>query len=215
MSNVQKIPPSHSLNRFAERKVIDAIVQTGRSIPGHVIAVSGSIVTVNFDIEGDPLPQVTMPLAGAEYARWPIQENDRGLALPSDVYLGGVSGLGGGTADGSQLANLSTMVWLPLGNKEWTLPPGADANTLALYGKLSLLLLDSFAAHSTLKLASNGITLTFGNGSIAMTSSALTLNYGSHSIVLNSSGITLDGKVWATHGHTGVQTGTSTSGGVA
>lgn len=213
MSNVQKLPVSHSLNRFAEKKAFDAIVQTGRALPGHVIAVSGSIVTVNFDLQDEILPQVTMPLAGAEYIRWPIQpasetySGDKGLAIPSDVYLGGISGLGGGVADGSQLANLSSLVWLPIGNQAWTLPTGVDANTLALYGKLSLLLLDSFSAHSSLKLSSSGITLTFGSGSISMTSSAVTITFGAHSIVISSTGITIDGKVFLSHIHTDPQGG--------
>jgi hypothetical protein len=215
MSNAQKTPLSRTLPLFGQRKALDEIAKRGQALPGHVTSVVGQIVTVNFDVAGLTLPKVSMPVYGSEYIRLPIQNGDKGVAFPASVYIGGVSGLGAGTGDDTLQGNLSTLVWLPIGNANWTAPPGSDADTLALYGHLALLLLDSLSNHSSLKLSSSGITLTFGSGSITMSSSAITLTFGGHSVVINSSGVTIDGKTFLTHAHTGVTTGSGTSGPVA
>lgn len=204
MSSAQKQPYARNAPLLAQKQALDEIAKRGMALPGHVVAVSGQIVTVNFDVLDVTLPQVKMPLATCEYIRKPIQIGDLGVAEPADVYLGSISGLGGGTADLTQRGNLSTLVWKPVANAAWSMPPGADANTLALYGKTALLLLDSIA----------------GNASIKLTSSGITLAVGSHSIVITASGIsigpntTIDSKVFLAHGHSGVQTGGGNSGGV-
>lgn len=209
MSSAQKTPFARTIPRLAQRMALDEIAKRGQALPGHVIAVDGPIVTVNFDVQGVTLPQVAMPLFGPEYIRYPIQPQtedyggDLGVAFPADVYLGGVSGLGGGTADDTRRGNLSTLVWFPIGNKNWAQPPGGDADTHVLYGKTALLLLDSIAGNSALKLTASGITLTFGSASITMNSSAVTIAFGGHSVVCNSSGVTIDGKSFLPHIHTG------------
>jgi hypothetical protein len=185
MSRAQKTPLSRSLPTFAQKKALDEIAKRGLALPGHVVAVTGAIVTVNFDLLDVTLQKVTMPLFGPEYIRYPVQVGDKGVAFPASVYLGGVSGLGGGTADLTMRGNLSTLVWFPIGNKNWTAPPGADANTLTLYGKTALELLDSIA----------------GNGSIKMTSSSITLACGGHTIVINSTGVVIDGRPFLSHIH--------------
>jgi hypothetical protein len=201
MTNAQKTPLSRTLSQYVSQRATDEIRKRGRSLPGTVLSVSGSIVTVNLDLAGKTLPRVTMPVFGPEFIRYPIQIGDKGVCFPVDVSIAGVSGLGSGTPDDTLQTNLSTLVWFPVGNKGWTAPPGSDGNTLALYGHLALLLLDSINADSSVKLASNGITLTFGSGSITMNSSGITLSFGSHSVVINSSGVTIDGKVFLTHEH--------------
>jgi hypothetical protein len=204
MSNEQKTPLARTLPNYVTDRVRKEIAKLGYALPGHVTDVEGAIVTVNLDVTGATFPQVTMPIFGAEYIRLPVQVNDKGVCFPCSVYLGGISGLGseGSTADlTTPQGNLSNLVWFPIGNKNWTLPTGANANTLAMYGKMALLLLDSFAANASVKLTSSGITLTFGSASITMNSSGITLTVGSHSIVISSSNITIDGKVFLTHEH--------------
>lgn len=212
MANEQKTPLARTLPLFAQRKAQDEIAKQGKALPGVVTAVSGQLVTVGFQVQGIMLQPVQMPIFGAEYVRLPVQVGDKGVAFPADVYLGGISGMGQGTADTTLQGNLSTLVWFPIGNKAWTLPTGADANTLALYGHLALLLLDSFSANSSVKLTSTGITLAFGSGSIVMDASGITLTFGSHTIVLNSTGVVIDGKVFLLHDHSGVTVGTGISG---
>ena len=133
-SNAQKTPIARSLNLVAEGRVAQAIQLQGKALPCSVVAVSGSIVTVSFQLTNIPftLPNVTVPEFGPEYIRYPTQVGDLGVVLPIDTYLGGISGLGGGVADLSMRANLSSLVFFPVGNKGWTAP--TDPNKIELYG---------------------------------------------------------------------------------
>ena len=128
MNNAQKIPFQSSLNRFAAIKAASAIQQLGKSLPASVVSVKGSIVTVKFELTNIPftLPNVTIPLFGPSYIRYPIQKGDAGVVIAVDARIGGVSGLGTGTADLSQPANLSSLFFMPVGNANWdTATPGA------------------------------------------------------------------------------------------
>lgn len=131
--NSQKTPFARSMNQFAEQKAISAIQTLGKSLPCHVVAVSGSIVTVKFDLQtGFTLPDVTCPMFGPEYIRYPTQVGDKGVAMSADAYIGGVSGLGGGVASLALRANLSALIFLPIANKDWS--PTDNANAIVLYG---------------------------------------------------------------------------------
>lgn len=209
MSNEQKNPLALRLPQYVRHEIRNWVARNGKAMPGHVVAVSGAIVTVNFDVTDLVLPPVTMPVLGAEYIRLPIQAKsddyagDKGGCLPFDFYMGGVSGLGSApTADSSPQGNLANLVWVPIGNKNWTVPPGADGSTLALYGHLTTLLLDSISGNSSIKLASTGVTIAFGSGSITLSSTGVTIAFGSHSVVIDTSGVTIDGILWDTHEHT-------------
>jgi hypothetical protein len=196
MNNAQKTPMARSLNLFAQRKAMDEIEKLGMALPGHVVAVAGSIVTVNFDVEGLTLDRVAMPLATSEYIRLPVQVGDKGVAEPSDAYLGGISGLGGGVADLTLRGNLSTLVWKPVANANWAAAP--DANTLWMYGKNRTRVSDSVANNAHIDVTANGITLQFG----------------AHSIVIDATGVTIDGKLFLPHTHSGVTTGGGNTGAV-
>ena len=100
-NNAQKTPYARAINQFAEQKVLDAIQTLGKALPCHVVAIAGSIVTVQFDITNTPftLPNVTCPMFGPEYIRYPTQVGDLGVVISADCYIGGVSGLGGGVAE--------------------------------------------------------------------------------------------------------------------
>lgn len=184
--SAQKTPLARTLPRFAQGKALDEIAKRGQALPGRVLSVSGAIVTVAFEVTGKTLSQVTMPLFGPEYIRYPVQVGDKGVAFPASVYLGGVSGLGGGTADFTLRGNLSTLVWFPIGNKNWAAPPGADANTLTLYGKTAVELLDSIA----------------GNASLKMTSTSISLTCAGHNVTIDSAGVHIDGRIFLAHEHT-------------
>lgn len=131
----QKTPLARSLNQFAERKIRGAMTLVGQSLPASVVAVvSSGIVTVKFELTNIPytLPSVTVPLFGPEYIRYPIQPGCKGFVVAADAYIGGMSGLGGGVADLTQMANLSTLVFFPIGNRTWT--PSDDPNSTLIYG---------------------------------------------------------------------------------
>jgi hypothetical protein len=157
-SNAQKTPLARTLNQFAERKVIGAISLLGRALPAKVTAVSGSIVTVAFQVNAAPytLPSVTVPLAGPEYSRPPTQRGDLGVVFPADAYLGGVSGLGGGVADLKMRANLSSLVFFPIGNKGWG--ESDDPNSFVIWGPDGVILRTGNKS-VTLTLSSSGIAI--------------------------------------------------------
>jgi len=81
-----------------------------------------------------------------EYIRLPIQVGDKGVTFPADARLGGISGLGGGTADLSVPANLSALVFMPVSNQNWA--PVTDPNKVVLYGPNGGVLMSSDASVS-------------------------------------------------------------------
>ena len=212
MSQAEKIPLARTLPLMVERGALDEIGALGLALPGHVVAVSGAIVTVAFDVAGATLPQVTMPVAGSQYVRLPIQIGDIGVAVPASVYLGGASGLGGGVATLYQRGNLSSLMWQPIGNKTWT---AVNADYVVVQGPNGVQLQDLSGAVVATFDKSSGVSVTFGSGSIVMNSSGVTVSFGSHSVVIDSSGVTIDGILWDTHYHTGVTTGGGITGGPA
>lgn len=198
-SNAQKTPLGQSLNRFARTKALNEIIQTGRSLPCTVTAVRGSIVTVAFQVTAVPgqtpvtIPPVTIPIIGSEYVRLPIQPGCKGMTVAADAYLGGMSGLGGGVATLAKPGNLTALAFVPLGNVNFSAQSG---QVLVMYGPQGVTLADETFA-STFMLTPTSITLTAGGKTLS----------------INSSGITLDGLLWETHQHTGVQTGSGNTGG--
>lgn len=142
-NNAQKIPLQSALNRFAEKKVLSAIQQLGKALPCSVESIDPeftSCVTVKFELDSDPftLPSVQVPVFGPEYIRYPLQVGDKGIVLSADARLGGISGLGSGTASLVAPANLTALFFMPIGNANWTAP--IDPDKLELYGKAGVIL---------------------------------------------------------------------------
>ena len=194
-TNVQKTPLQTSLNRLSAGASQNAVQRLGKSYPCSVTKVAGSIVTVKFEII-DPnitLPPATMPVFGPEYIRYPLQVGCKGMAIAADAFIGAMSGLGSGIATLAPQPNLSALMFMPMGNTGF---PETDPDTLVLYGHTGSLLADSVNEHATIALTSNSITLACGG----------------HSIVINNTGVIIDGKVFLTHQHTGVQGGSGDSG---
>jgi len=165
--NAQKTPYGLSINRFARAKALDQIAQTGRSLPCQVVKVMGSIVQVAFQITAQPgqtpitIPNVTIPIIGFEYARPPIQVGCKGFTIAADAYLGGMSGIGGGTATTTQMGNLTALAFAPVSNSGWTT---VDGNAYVIYGPNGVVLRDSGSA-VVFTLTPSGIAIT-GNVTI-------------------------------------------------
>ena len=196
MANEQKNPLSRTLPRYIDAKIRAWMSRQGKAMPGHVKSVSGSIVTINFDVSGLVLPLVKMPVFGPEYIRYPIQPGDKGVCFPTDYSLAGVNGMGTNTTGVVNTAppgNLGALVWFPVGNKNWsTVDPGA----VTIYGPNGVVLRDTTNATSIDVNPTSGITMSFGG----------------HSIVINSSGVLIDGVPFLPHTHSAVQPGSGISG---
>jgi hypothetical protein len=192
--NPQTIPFGRSINRFVRGAAQDAIQVLGRSLPASVVKIVGAIVQVNFELTGtQTIPQATVPTLGSQYVRVPIQPGEKGVTIAADTYLGGMSGLGGGVADGTIRGNLTPLVWSPIGNTGWD---SVDPNQLTLTGGPNGILAKAAA----------------GSSSLTITSTAITLAVGGHSVVINGSGVTIDGVAFLPHVHSGVSTGSGDTG---
>lgn len=132
--NSRKTPLSRSLEAFAEKKIADAVQLLGQALPCSVLSVDGAIVTVKFEVDAAPftLPKVTIPIAGSEYYRIPVQPGDAGVVFPADARLGGVSGLAPNLVPKlDKPANLSALVFFPIGNANWQ---PEDPDVAVIYG---------------------------------------------------------------------------------
>jgi len=203
MDNIdQKIPFAQSINTFTDRKIYDALQAAGQSWPCHVVEVNGPIVTVAFDLitpSTITLPQVTVPLFGPEYIRYPIQVGDLGVCFAASVSLRGASGLGTGKADFSNPGNLTSLVFFPIGNKNWS---SVDPDAVTIYGPNGVVIRDTNSG-AVVTLTPTGITANVGNSTITMNSSEVSIT--SPLIALNGA-IELNGPVSQTTG-TGGGTG--------
>ena len=181
--NAQKTWFGRDLNRFAEQKALDALQLTGKALPASVVSVAGSIVTVQFEISAAPftLPQVTVPILGPEYIRFPTQVGDKGFVVPADARLGAMSGLGKGTASLALPANLSALVFAPFGNKGWSATD--DAQAVVIYGPHGAIL----------RTVSGGAKFT-------VNADGIVANFGGKTFTLNGSGMTIDCDVVITGG---------------
>lgn len=189
----------------AARTTIDTAMElNGMSLPCHVVSVSLPFVTIAFDIQTqDTLPQVTVPILMSRYVRLPIQDNDVGLCVPADAYLGPITGMGGSTATFLQPGNLGALAFLPIAKKSWA---SVDPNAVVI----------SAPNGAVIESDDGTANITLTPGHIAMTAGTqISLTVGGHSIVIGSSGTVIDGKTFLTHAHTGVTTGSGTSGPVS
>jgi hypothetical protein len=207
MFNVnQKIPVSQSLNQLVDRKIDDASLMSGRQYPCKVVGVTGSVVTVAFDVTlpNQNLPQITVPVFGPEYIRYPIQVGDLGFLVSADVSIAKISGLGGGTAspDDTNWGNMSQLVFFPIGNKNWF---SVDGNVLFMYGPNGVELTTS-NRDCTLVLSSTGISINLNGGNLTVNNGNVTINGN----VTTNGTLTNNGtNVGSTHVHGGVQAGGS------
>lgn len=153
----QKINFGGDLNDFAERKIKKALQLKGKILPVFVNSRSGHMINVSFDLTGIPytLPDMTIPIFGPEYVRYPIQPGCKGIAVPADTYLGGTSGLGGGVASLDRPANLSSLLFIPISNTEWQ---DVDYSVLTLYGPEGVTIRDA-GSNTTFMLTPEAITI--------------------------------------------------------
>lgn len=143
MSDQQKISLQSSLNRVGMARAADAIRILGKALPCSVVSRTGQIATVKFELNTNfTLPQITLPIFGAEYIRLPIKAGDKGVVFPVDAGIGHISGLGAATPpDMTAPGNLSALVFCPIGNKNWA--SVSDPNAVTIYGPNGVVLEDT------------------------------------------------------------------------
>lgn len=135
--NAQKFDFGSTAQRNALFKALDQIHNLGKELPATVVNVdpTKSIITVKFETQGTyQLPQVTIPLDGPEYIRYPIQVGDKGVVRSGSVNISGMSGLGSAASPASfdWPANLAALIFHPIGNANWS--AADDPNAIQHYG---------------------------------------------------------------------------------
>lgn len=165
------------LNRQALNKALLAIEATGRALPCTVTAVDGSLVTVNFEctypvvqngnVVDATLPPLTLPRGESQWLRAPVQIGDVGMTIPSDTFLGGISGYGSGVADlGKNYGNLTTLIWVPVAAVSFGAPP--DPNKAWINGPAGAVVSDT-PQTATMTASKNNVTHQAGSGGTQVT----------------------------------------------
>ncbi len=236
----QRLWLQKTLNNNSIKRASEVIQATGRSLPCRVVAVNGAIVTVAFEMNTAPwtIPNITIPKAESNWIREPTQVGDLGWTVPADVYLGGVSGLGGGVADFKPVGNLSALVFVPISNANH---PPIDQNAVINQAPNGVILQTTGGTTSKIVTNTNGTTITYGSVTIVVNASGVTITAPTTTIngnlivtgsitgsgglaISGGSGASVTGSITATgditaqgtsvhtHVHSGVQTGSSNTG---
>jgi hypothetical protein len=188
--NFAKLWLQKSQNQLAINRAAQEIQKQGHALPCRVVAVNGAIVTVEFEVDTAPwtLPQITIPKAESPWIRMPTQMGDKGVTMPADVYLGGISGLGGGTADMRKRGNLSALVFVPVSNAN---SGPDDPNAAQVCGPNGGIMRTTQGAASSVITNQNGTTVTYGSNTVVVNSSEIQMTVGSTTLSLTAAGITM------------------------
>jgi len=121
MMNNQK----QRFTQLIKRKISDGVEHgfsvRGESLPCTVQEVidKGLQVKVKIEISDIQYPIITIPVMASEYFRLPVKAGDKGLAIPCNYYLGGITDNGGGTASSFMANNLNDLVFIPVSSIKW------------------------------------------------------------------------------------------------
>lgn len=197
-----------NLNQVAMRAAQEAIERLGKCLPCTVVSCAGQIVTVSFDPANTApalLPNLTVPVDSSAYDYVPYQKGDTGVVRPTDLYIGNISGLGNPQATNVPAANLSALVFTPVGKKSfiaanpyariiqapdgWISQTTQGSTPCSIVGNQQGITLTYGGAQSVLN--ASGITSTYGNAQAVLNASEASMAYGTTSFVLNSNSITM------------------------
>ena len=152
-----------------------------------------------------------MPVVGPEFLRFPLKAGVKGYLLPSDYYLGGMSGLGGGTARLTRQGNLSSLVFFPIGNSGNS--PMEDPEKTELYGDTGVILKSKDGGVKLIIDKDTGLRLLLdGVELMTLNSGGLSLMFQGKGIFIDENGTNVDGVNFLPHQHTGVDIGPSNTG---
>jgi hypothetical protein len=158
--------------------------------PCTVVSVDGAIVTVTFEVSSEfTLPQVTCPIAESRYVRLPVQEGDQGFVTAASTRLGGVTGLGSGLAPLSTPANLGGLVFVPLGNKNWTT---IDPDAVVIQAPNGSKILTDDGA-SEIIVDTGQVKVTQGDVTVDITGGVVTIT--ADHVIVNATDSTFNGQV--------------------
>jgi hypothetical protein len=212
----QRFPAIQGLNRLTDNRLSGFHQALQKSHPASVDEVdpTGTIVTVKFETVSQwTLPKIKMPVYGPEFCRWPLKKGTKGLVLSADYYMGEMSGLGKGKASYAPPGNLSTGVFFPCGNVNFT--PTDDPEKTLIYGPNGVILRDENSQIIFNLDTKTGLTVTWkGQVLMRVDDSGFHLNFQGMGLDITSAGTLIDNitHVFPAHTHQNVQPGSGTSG---
>ena len=174
LDNFDKVWLQLSLNNTAIRRAQEAIESLGMALPCRVVAVNGGLVTVSFEILSSvwQIPQITIPKNDSPYFQNPTQVGDKGVTRPCDVYLGGISGQGGGTASLQRSGNMSSLIFEPVAPESQTL---IDPNAAQIQAPNGAIIQTTSGTTCSIVANGNNIVLTYGSVTITLNSTGATV----------------------------------------
>lgn len=184
----QKSPFAKSVNSFVDRKLSDFQQGLGQVLPCRVTKVEGAIVTVNFEVLPNSkltIPPVTCPIAESTYVRLPVQVGDYGIVMAADARLGGISGLGLGKAPLVHTSNLGALVFMPIGNKNWS---AVDPNAVNINAPNGAVIRDT-NNKCVITLTPTGVVTTIGGTTFTINGTSVIATNGASTIVMDADSI--------------------------
>lgn len=183
---------ARSMDQAISRQITEAMQQVGHALPCTITSVQGPVVTVQIDIQDGvhTFPPITLPVHSSFYVREPYRAGDTGVVIPMGPYIGNVSDLGGGQSNGHLQANLSSLVFLPVGRKSWAPVDGGKVVILGPTGTQ----IGEINGACTLIATASGFALTTGD------------------VTVTTGDVIADMIHLKTHKHSAVQTGFDESG---
>lgn len=208
----KRLPVTQNISSTIDWRVASDKQQSGWQLPCSVVSVDPTegLVTVKFRVQNTPfaIPDITIPVLGWEYIRYPIQVGDSGVTVSCDVDITAISGQGSTDPDLSNAGNLTqVLMFMPIMNKNFT--PSPNSNATWIYGPDGVILQDK-AGNCIATIhhdSSLGITLIVGDSTITSNSAESTISFGSNHVKVSSSGVdivgtlVINGQPYTAHTH--------------
>jgi hypothetical protein len=121
----QKLPLKAALPGHTKAFIADNNQAIGKSLACHITGfpyqsggnINTSMVSVKFDVVANfTRPEIIIPVAMAKYVYFPLAVGDKGMAIAINADYGQITGLGGGIPLDDYTANMSGLIFLPIGN---------------------------------------------------------------------------------------------------
>jgi len=177
---------------MARGHVQDGKMQTPQEIPVTIAKVNNDeTVNVNAETQGPPNWTIDKFTVAQDYGEWIRPPNVVGtkgvLTSAASYYTGGMTNLGGGTANYRDRANMTTMLFRPVSNTKFATNNNRNFNATLISGPQGAVIND---AKNITNITVNGsiITISASSGSvqIELTASAIYVNPGSGNVYLGA-----------------------------
>lgn len=205
----KRFPVAENLSSIIDYRILSTDQRSGYQLPCTVVEVDNTegFVTVKFEVQNTPfnLPQITIPVVGWEYIRYPIQVGDPGVTISADVDLISISGGQSRQPDFIPSSNLNTvLMFVPIRNENSF--PTPNANATVIYGPDGVVLLDytNGVTHSTIIVSQTMVKMQNESASIEISGGEVKIT---GTLIIN-------GAEYLDHTHSGVQPGSGNTGGV-